>query len=75
MLTYDLNYISAAGGNSTNNNGSGAGGMVKISFESFPNRAHWNFLWININQGKQSNNDNIEIYSNGIFYGPTCFPG
>ena len=33
MIAYGRTNISATGGNSTNNNGSGAGGLVKISYK------------------------------------------
>lgn len=65
------NNVSAAGGNSTNNNGSGAGGLVKVSYQNAISRS----LWININEGYQSNSPSDELYSNGIFFGPTCSPG
>jgi hypothetical protein len=57
-----------AGGNCSNNNGSGGGGVVKITFEDIP----MDSLWVNINEGNQGNDDEESIYSNGIFYGPTC---
>jgi hypothetical protein len=49
--------VSAAGGNSTNNNGSGAGGMVKISYKNQSIGSINGVLWVNINQGIQSNTD------------------
>ena len=49
--------VSAAGGNSTNNNGSGAGGMVKISYKNQSIGSVNGVLWVNINQGAQSNTD------------------
>lgn len=32
-------------------------------------------IWVNINMGIQNNAPADQIYSNGIFYGPTCKPG
>lgn len=34
---YGMSNISAQGGNSSNNNGSGAGGLVKVSFDTAKN--------------------------------------
>lgn len=50
----NLNNISAAGGNSYNSNGSGAGGLIKISYQNASLIPEYS-LWININEGIQSN--------------------
>ena len=40
--------ISASGGNSSNNNGSGAGGLVKVSFAVREDVDLDSILWVNI---------------------------
>jgi hypothetical protein len=80
LYSYGFSYISVEGGNSSNNNGSGAGGMVKMSYTNYPNRGSRsedsdNVLWVNVNSGIQQNNGDTLVYTNGIFYGPTCLPG
>jgi len=63
------------GGNSYNNNGSGGGGLIKISFESSSLTAGTNNFRINISQGIQNNASGNLTSSTGIFYGPICNPG
>lgn len=57
LVAYGNSNVSAAGGNSTNNNGSGAGGMVKMSYKDGSIDTNGALLWVNINEGVQSNND------------------
>ena len=72
---YGWSNISAQGGNSSNNNGSGAGGLVKVSFDTAKNIELETILWVNIYAGLQNNIADHNITSNGIFYGVNCMPG
>lgn len=69
----DTNF-SAAGGASKNNNGSGAGGIVKISYETTLNNISTN-IWVNVSQGYQPYTPETKTGSNGIYYGIFCKPG
>jgi len=64
----------AAGGNSYNGNGAGSGGLIKLSSQNVT-RQFPTSLWIDINQGNQSNNPSYSVSNNGIFYGPLCYGG
>ena len=66
-----MSTVKAIGGNSYNNNGSGGGGVIKVSYENMPA----NNLIINISQGIQNGEKGFLSNSTGIFYGPVCNPG
>lgn len=74
MVGLGVNNISASGGDSYNDQGGGGGGLIKISYLSVEQQPSYS-LWININQGYQNNSPNINLQSNGIFYGPLCHGG
>lgn len=75
LYTLDLvggyTNFSAAGGASYNNNGSGAGGIVKISFQ---NSSFYNddSMWVNVSSGYQPHEPEMIFQNNGIFYGKFC---
>lgn len=73
-LTGNFTNFTAAGGASYNNNGSGAGGIVKISYNSM-NFSLSDSMLVNVKSGFQPSPPNMSVQTSGIFYGVFCKPG
>ena len=66
--------FSSSGGASYNVNGSGGGGIVKISYDHYKFYEE-NSMWVNVTPGYQPPDSRLKFSANGLFYGTFCTPG
>ena len=66
--------FSSSGGPSYNVNGSGGGGIIKISYDHYK-FYYPNSMWVNVTPGYQPPDVDYEFSANGLFYGTFCTAG